>query len=385
MPSYLKSVSSASDLTRSPEESVQVPLIDLKAQYLSIKTELDSAVQEVLRNGHFILGPETVKVEEEMAKFFGVKHAIGVNSGTDALFLAVKALGLGKDDEVIVPAFSFFATAETVTLAGARVVFADIRPDTFNLDPKQLEAKITGNTKAIIPVHLYGQPADMDEILSLARSKNLRVIEDCAQSIGAEYRNVKTGGIGDIGCLSFFPTKNLGCAGDGGMLLTNNDTLAEQMKLLHAHGSASKYIHSLIGLNSRLDELQAAIIRVKLKYIQAWNEKRRKNAKFYNNNLKNAAIPVTPEHVKHVYNQYTVRIPDGKRSKFQAYLKEKGVASAVHYPIPMHKQKAYTDLGYNISMPESEKAAQEVCSLPNYPEMSEEMLNYVVETINSYK
>ena len=364
---------------------MQVPLIDLKAQYQNIKAELNSAVLEVLGNGHYIMGPEVTKVEEDMAKFFGVKHAIGLNSGTDALFLAVKALGLGKDDEVIVPAFSFFATAEIVTLSGAKVVFTDIKPDTYNLDPNQLEGKITKNTKAIIPVHLYGQPADMNEIMNIAKTNKLRVIEDCAQSIGAEYKGEKTGGIGDMGCLSFFPTKNLGCAGDGGMILTNNDVLAEQVKLLHAHGSASKYIHSAIGMNSRLDEIQAAVIRVKLKYIQAWNERRRKNARFYNSMLKNVITPFSPEDVKHVYNQYTIRVKDGKRAQFQASLKEKGVATAVHYPISMHKQKAYTDLGYDISMPVSEKAAQEVCSLPNYPEMTEEMLNHVVVTINNYK
>ena len=364
---------------------MEVPLIDLKAQYRNIKAELDYAVIEVLANGHYIQGPEVKKIEEEMAKFFGVKHAIGLNSGTDALFLAVKALALGKDDEVIVPAFSFFATAEAVTLAGARVVFADIKADTFNIDPARLESKITKNTRAIIPVHLYGQPADMDEILTIAKAKKIRVIEDCAQSIGAEYKGVKTGCIGDIGCLSFFPTKNLGCAGDGGMLLTNIDEFAVRMRLLSAHGSASKYIHSAIGMNSRLDELQAAIIRVKLKYIQTWNERRRKNAKFYNENLKNVIIPFSPESVKHVYNQYTVRVLNGKRSLFQAYLKEKGVATAVHYPIPMHKQQAYAELGYEVSMPESEKAALEVCSLPNFPEMTEEMLNHVVVTINNYK
>ncbi|OGF44820.1 MAG: hypothetical protein A2231_12565 [Candidatus Firestonebacteria bacterium RIFOXYA2_FULL_40_8] len=364
---------------------MNVPLIDLKAQYQNIKGELNSAVEAVLGSGHFILGPEETKLEEEIARFIGVKYAIGVNSGTDALFLAVKALGINEGDEVIVPAFSFFASAETISLAGAKVVFTDIRPDTYNIDIKQLESMITPKTKAIMPVHLYGQPADMDQIMYFAGKHKLKVIEDCAQSIGAEYRDKKTGSIGDIGCLSFFPTKNLGCAGDGGMVLTNNEEYANMIKLLRAHGSSKKYVHSEIGINSRLDEIQAAVIRVKLKYIQAWNEKRRKNAKFYNANLKGVIIPFEQDFVKHVYNQYTVRVENGKREEFQAYLKAQGVATAVHYPIPMHKQEAYTKLGYNVSMPESEKAALEVCSLPNYPEMTEEMLNHVAVTINNYK
>ncbi|OGF47116.1 MAG: hypothetical protein A2452_00360 [Candidatus Firestonebacteria bacterium RIFOXYC2_FULL_39_67] len=364
---------------------MQVPLIDLKAQYQNIKSELNLAVEAVLAGGHFILGPEVTKLEEEMAKFFGSKYAIGVNSGTDALFLAVKALGINEGDEVIVPAFSFFASAETVTLAGAKVVFTDIRPDTYNIDIKHLEEKITPKTRAIMPVHLYGQPSDMDQIMYIANKHKLKVIEDCAQSIGAEYRGKKTGNIGDIGCLSFFPTKNLGCAGDGGMVLTNNEEYANLIKLLRAHGSSKKYIHSEIGINSRLDEIQAAVIRVKLKYIQAWNEKRRKNAKFYNNNLKGIVTPFEQDFAKHIYHQYTVRVENGKRDAFQEYLKGQGISTAVHYPIPMHKQEAYTKLGYNVRMPESEKAALEVCSLPNYPEMTEEMLDYVVVTINNYK
>ena len=364
---------------------MNVPLIDLKAQYENIKSELNHAVEDVLANGHFILGPEVTKLEDEMARFFGVKYAIGVNSGTDALFLAVKALGINEGDEVIVPAFSFFASAETVSLAGAKVVFTDIRPDTYTIDIKQLESRITPKTRAIMPVQLYGQPSDMDQLMYFANKHKLKVIEDCAQSIGAEYRDKKAGSIGDIGCLSFFPTKNLGCAGDGGMILTNNEEYANIMKLLRAHGSSKKYIHSEIGINSRLDEIQAAIVRVKLKYIQAWNEKRRKNTKFYNANLKGVVTPFEQDFVKHVYNQYTVRVENGKRDDFQKYLKEHGVATAVHYPIPMHKQEAYTKLGYDVSMPESEKAAFEVISLPNYPEITDEMLNHVAVTINNYK
>lgn len=364
---------------------MDVPLIDLKAQYQNIKGEINRAMEAVLASGIYILGPEVAKLEEEMARYFGVKHAIGVNSGTDALFLAVKALGIKEGDEVIIPAFSFFATAEAVTLAGARAVFTDIRADTFNLNIKQLEEKITPRTRAIMPVHLYGQPADMDQIRYFAGKHKLKVIEDCAQSIGAEYKGKKTGALGDLGCLSFFPTKNLGGAGDGGMVLTDNEEYAGIIKNLRAHGSSIKYIHSEIGINSRLDEIQAAIIRVKLKFIQAWNEKRRKNANFYNAGLKGVVLPFAPDFVKHIYHQYTVRIENGKREAFQTYLKEQGIATAVHYPVPMHKQEAYRKLGYNVSMPESEKAAGEVCSLPNYPEMTEEMLQYVAVTVNNYK
>ncbi|MFH1074352.1 MAG: DegT/DnrJ/EryC1/StrS family aminotransferase, partial [Candidatus Firestonebacteria bacterium] len=292
---------------------MNVPLIDLKAQYQNIKGELNNAVEAVFASGCFILGPEVTKLEEEIARFFGSKYAIGVNSGTDALFLSVKALGINEGAEVIVPAFSFFATAGTVTLAGAKAVFTDIRPDTYNINVKQLEEKITPKTKAIMTVQLFGQPSEMDQIMYIAGKHKLKVIADCAQSIGAEYCGKRSGTIGDIGCLSFFPTKNLGCAGDGGMVLTDNEEYANAVKLLRAHGSPKKYIHSGIGINSRLDEIQAAIIRVKLKYIQAWNEKRRKNAKFYNANLKGVVTPFEQDFVKHVYHQYTVRVENGKR------------------------------------------------------------------------
>jgi len=361
---------------------MQVPLIDLKAQYLSIKEEIDKAIEKVLINGNFILGEEVKKFEEEVARYIGVKYAIGVNSGTDALFLALKSLDIGNGDEVITTSFSFFATAEVISLTGAKPIFVDIRPDTYNINYKQIKDKITKNTKAIIPVHLYGQPADLDEILDIAKEYNLKVIEDSAQAIGAEYKGKKVCSFGDIGALSFFPTKNLGAYGDAGMVLTNNEELAKRLRNLRAHGALKKYIHSEIGVNSRLDELQAAILRVKFKHLEIWNEKRRKNARMYNSLLKNVTTPYEMEFVKHIYHQYTIRVKE--REKLQKYLQEKGISTAIHYPCPIHLQEAYKKLGYSISLPESERAAKEVLSLPNYPEMSEESINYVAYTINNW-
>lgn len=362
---------------------MQVPIIDLKAQYMSIKNEIDRAVENVLRSGSFILGEEVKRAEEEIAKYSNVKYAVGVNSGTDALFLALKSLGVKEGDEVITTAFSFFATAEVISLLGAKPIFVDIRPDTYNIDFMQIKNNITKNTKAIIPVHLYGQPADMDEINEIARGYNIKVIEDAAQAIGAEYKGKKIGSLGDIACLSFFPTKNLGCYGDGGMVLTNDEQIAFKVRELRAHGSSKKYIHNEIGINSRLDELQAAILMVKFKYIEAWNERRRKNAKIYNNILKNVVIPFEAEFVKHIYHQYTVRTQN--RGKLQKHLKDNGILTAIHYPIPIHKQEVYLKMGYNLSLPESEKAADEVLSLPNYPEMTDEAIGYVALNINNFK
>ncbi|MFH1824145.1 MAG: DegT/DnrJ/EryC1/StrS family aminotransferase [Candidatus Firestonebacteria bacterium] len=361
---------------------MQVSLIDLKAQYLSIKSEIDKAIENVLRNGNFILGVEVKKFEEEVARYTGVKYAIGVNSGTDALFLALKSLNIGSGDEVIIPSFSFFATAGVISLTGAKPVFVDIRPDTYNIDTTQIKDKITKNTKAIIPVHLYGQPVDLDEILSIAKEYNLKIIEDSAQAIGAEYKGRKVCSFGDIGALSFYPTKNLGACGDAGMILTNSEELAKKLKSLRTHGESKKYIHSHIGINSRLDELQAVILHTKFKYLEVWNEKRRRNAKIYNNLLKNVVIPYELDFVKHVYHQYTVRVKE--REKLQKYLQEKGISTAIHYPCPIHLQEAYQKLGYNVNLPESEKAAKEVLSLPNYPEISEEAITYVACNINNF-
>ena len=362
---------------------MQVPLIDLKAQYNNIKAELDRAVIKALSEGHYINGPEVKKFEEEIARYLGVKHAIALNSGTDALYLSLRACGVKAGDEVIVPAFTFFATAETVSMCGAKPVFCDIRPDTFNIDPVMLEKIITARTKAIIPVHLYGQPADMDRIMSLAGKHGLKVIEDNAQALGAEYRGKKTGSFGDTGCISFYPTKNLGAAGDGGMVVTNSDELAEKIAMLRDHGSVKKYAHAEIGVCSRLDELQAAILRVKLKYLEAWNVKRRKNAKLLDSMLKGVTLPYAEEHISHVYHQYTVR--HAKRNEFAEYLKNNGIATGIHYPAPLHRQEVYMKAGYKDILPEAEKACGEVLCLPIHPELSAEQINHVIITINNYK
>ena len=361
---------------------MQIPLIDLKAQYLNIKKEIDDAVGSVLRTGAFILGEDVSKLEEEVARFCGVSYGVGVNSGTDALYLSLRACGVKAGDEVITTSFSFFATAETISMCGAVPVFIDIDPITYNIDVKKIEEKINAKTKAIIPVHLFGQIAEMEKITDIAKRYNLKVIEDACQAIGSEYKGKKSCTFGDTGCLSFFPTKNLGGIGDGGMVVTNNKEIADRVRMLRVHGSEKKYMHSEIGIGSRLDTIQAAVLRVKLKYLQAWNEKRIKNAKIYNAGLKKVGTPVKMEYNKHIYHQYTIRTPD--RDKLQKHLTEKGISSAIHYPVPLHKQEVYVKSGINVSLPESENASKEVLSLPCYPEMTEEMLHYVIGTINGF-
>ncbi|MDI6703676.1 MAG: DegT/DnrJ/EryC1/StrS family aminotransferase [bacterium] len=350
---------------------MMIPLVDLKAQYNSIKDEIDEAIHRVLKSGEFILGKEVEKLEEEIAEYLGARYAIGVASGTDALYLSLLAYGISFGDEVITTPFTFIATSEVISLLGARPVFVDISPKTYNIDPSKIKECINSRTKAIIPVHLYGQPAELDSIIELAKENNLKVIEDAAQSIGAEYKGKKVGHIGDVGCFSFFPSKNLGCFGDGGMVVTDSEEVARKIRMLRTHGSSEKYVHLMIGKNSRLDAIQAAILRVKLKYLQSWTDARRKNAALYNELLKDVVeIPYEMNDCKHVYNQYTIRVDN--RERIRSFLKKKGVSTAVHYPIPLHLQKAFSHLGYEKgSFKESEKASREVLSLPNYPELSE--------------
>lgn len=348
-----------------------IPLLDLVAQYHTIKPEIDAAIQDVLNSGKFILGPNEHALEEEVGAYLGVKHAIGVASGTDALIIALRAAGIGAGAEVIVPAYSFFATAGAVLSVGARPVFVDVDPQTYLMDCSQIEAVVNENTKAIIPVHLYGQPADMDEIQTIAARHGLKVIEDNAQAFGATYKGHKTGSIGDLGCLSFFPSKNLGGYGDGGMITTNNDALAEQVRMLRVHGWKKKYFPEMLGYNSRLDELQAAILRVKLKYLDGWNARRSELAHHYSAHLKEfgVAVPVEAPNRTHVYHLYIIRAP--KRAEFQQRLKEQGIASEVYYPQPLHLSTPCRVLGWKEgSLPVSEKASQETLALPLYPEMS---------------
>lgn len=361
-----------------------IPMVDLKRQYNALKTEIDAAVSDVLEKTQFILGPNVTKLEEEVAAYHCLPYAAGVANGTDALLLALRACGIKSGDEVITTPFTFIATAEVVAQLGATPVFVDIRPDTFNIDPNLIEEKITPQTKAIIPVHLFGHPADMEPIMQIAAKHKLKVIEDCAQSFGAKYKNQRTGTIGDVGCFSFFPSKNLGCYGDGGMVITKDETIARQVKMLRNHGSEVRYHHSEVGCNSRLDEIQAAILRVKLKYIDQFNEARRNNASAYCTALgnKNIILPTVAKDSEHVFHQFTIRVQN--RDAIVQALTEKGIASAVYYPVPLHQQEVFVKL-YNdsTSLPVSETCAGEVLSLPMFPELSGEEIQRIAGVIRS--
>jgi dTDP-4-amino-4,6-dideoxygalactose transaminase len=358
-------------------------MVDLKVQYEAIKEEINSAVLGVLQSSHYILGPQGKALEEEIANFHGVKYAVAVASGTDALHLALLAAGLKRGDEVITTPFTFIATAEAISYVGAVPVFVDIKPDSFNIDISKIAPAISKKTKAIIPVHLYGQPADMDGLMELAKKHDLRVIEDCAQSFGAEYHGRKTGAIGDFGCFSFFPSKNLGGYGDGGMVTTNDAKVAGHLSSLRNHGSAVRYYHDEIGFNSRLDEIQAAIIRTKFKHIDTYNTKRRNNASLYSKYLADSGI-MTPSEQRgtmHVFHQYTIRVKNRDAVK-QKLDSGKLTSSMIYYPVPLHLQAAYKDLGMKPgSLPVAEEAAREVLSLPLYPELTEEQIKIVADSV----
>jgi dTDP-4-amino-4,6-dideoxygalactose transaminase len=361
---------------------MRIPLIDLVAQYRAIKLEIDETIQQVLEDGQFILGPNVAALEQEVAAYLGVKHAVGVASGTDALVLALRALGIGLGDEVLVPAYTFFATAEAVMLVGATPVFVDIESDTYCLDVQQVAKRISARTKAVIPVHLYGHPADMTPLLELVRTYGLKVIEDNAQSFGAEYCGHKTGGLGDVGCLSFFPTKNLGAYGDGGMVVTSDSEVAERVRMLRTHGWRGKYHPEMIGYNSRLDELQAAALRVKLRHLDAWNERRRDLAQQYTEQLSSLSIgvPFEAPQARHVYHLYVIRVKE--RDKVQQCLKEAGIASGVYYPQPLHLTEPCRSLGFKEGdLPVAEQTSQETLAIPLYPEISAEQLQEVVAAL----
>jgi len=362
-----------------------IPLVDLVAQYHSIKDEIDAAVHSTLESGHFILGPAVSRFEETIAAYLGVDHAIGLASGTDALVLALRALNIGAGDEVIIPSYTFFATAGTVMSVGATPVFVDIDPISYEMDVTQIEDRITPRTKAIIPVHLYGHPAEMNPIMELARSHGLKVIEDNAQAFGATYLGRKTGSIGDIGCLSFFPTKNLGAFGDGGMVVTNDATLAERMRMLRTHGWKKKYYSEEVGYNSRLDALQAAILQAKFPHADPWNEKRREIAKRYSEHLTSPGVvlPVECEWGRHVYHLYVIR--SAKRDELQVFLKQKGIASEVYYPLPPHLSIPCKKFGYKDGdFPHAEKAARETLALPLYPELTIEQQDEVIRAVGEF-
>jgi len=363
---------------------VAVPLIDFGRQYAYLKDDLKAAVERVLEHGAFILGPEVKQLETEIAGLCGVKHAIGVASGTDALMLALHAAGVGEGDEVITTDFSFFSTASVIARLGARPVFVDIEVDTYNIDPTAIEAAITEKTKAVMPVHLFGQIADMDAIMEIAKRHDLKVVEDAAQAIGSEYKGRPAGSLGDLGCFSFYPTKNLGAGGDGGIITTDDDELADFCRMLRVHGQTGKYRHGVIGYNSRLDTMQAAVLLVKLPYLRGWSEQRIKHARVYDEAL--AGVPgITTPAVKdyttfHIYNQYTLASP--KRDALMEGLKAAGIGHCIYYPVPFHKQDCFVYLGYQPkALPVSSRAADEVCSIPIYPELTEAEQAEVIETV----
>lgn len=360
-----------------------IPMVDLQRQYHGLKEEIDSAISHVLEDTRFILGPNVSALEEEIAAYHGVSHAIGVANGTDALLLALRACGIGEGDEVITTPFTFIATAEVIALLKAKPVFVDIVPDTFNLDCHKITEKITTKTKAIIPVHLFGHPADMKPIVDIARQYNLKIIEDCAQAFGATYHGEKVGSIGDIGCFSFFPSKNLAGYGDGGMIVTNSDEAAAMVKMLRNHGSSKRYFHQEIGYNSRLDEIQAAIIRVKLKKIDQFNALRRHNAAIYCSAItnRNIVLPTVSEGCEHVYHQFTIR--SGRRDAIADALQKKEISSAVYYPVPLHKQEVFVKLHHHSDrLSQSEQCSREVLSLPMFPELTSEEIFLIADVVN---
>jgi dTDP-4-amino-4,6-dideoxygalactose transaminase len=380
-------------------KDVQVPLLDLRSQYLAIKPEVDAAIARVVESQHFILGPEVSALEEEVAAYSGAAHGVGMSSGTDALLAALMAMEVGPGDEVIVPTYTFFATAGVVARLGAKPVFVDIDPVTYNMLPDATASAITARTKAIIPVHLYGRVADMESFMAIARGTDLAVIEDAAQAIGAtDTEGRRAGSIGHMGCFSFFPSKNLGGFGDGGMTVTQDAATAQRLKMLRMHGSQPKYYHAIVGGNFRLDALQAAVLRVKLRRLDSWTEGRRDNAGRYRElfaatniaadgaagaTLADAAVVLPADVPGHIYNQFVIRARD--RDALQAHLKQQGIGTEIYYPVPLHRQECFAGLGYGEgSLPNAEAAARETLALPVYPELTEEQMQRVVDAVTEH-
>ncbi len=374
---------------------MKVPFFDLIPQFKSIEAELRSALNEVFKTQQFILGPQVEALEQTIAPYCRTQHAVGVASGSDALLLSLMALEIGRGDEVILPPFTFFATAGAVSRVGATPVFADIDPETCNINPSKIEEKITPRTKAIIPVHLYGQCADMGPILQIAKAKKIHVVEDAAQALGAEYRThqngsgARAGAMGDVGCFSFFPTKNLGAFGDAGMVVTNDSPLAEKVRLLRVHGSHPKYFHELIGINSRLDALQAAVLVAKFKHLERWTGERQKRAERYQSLLQDlvrsrgVGLPAIQYENRHIFHQYVIRVPE--RDRLRQFLAQEGVGTEIYYPIPLHLQACFAFLRHHRGdFPLSEKAAEETLALPIFPELTEEQQDFVVDRIKAF-
>lgn len=376
-----------------PIQMQEIQMVDLLGQYRHIKNEVDQAVLKAIEETAYINGPEVKEFAKELAAFNQVKHVIPCANGTDALQIAMMAFGLIPGDEVIVPAFTYVATAEVIALLGLKPVFVDVDRDTFNIDTEKLAQKITPKTKAIVPVHLYGQCAEMEGLLNFARKHKLFIIEDTAQAIGAEYtfssgEIQKAGTIGDIGTTSFFPSKNLGCFGDGGAMYTNSDELAESLRMIANHGQKIKYYHEVVGVNSRLDTLQAAILRVKLRQLGTYTKNRKSAAAFYDQALaevEELQTPLKSENSSHVYHQYTIKVKGGKRDQLKEYMSKQGITSMIYYPVPLHLQNAYKSWGYKAGdFPVSEQLSTEVLSLPMHTELTEEQLNYITDSIKSF-
>ncbi len=364
---------------------MKLQMVDVIGQYRKIQREVDEAVRAVMESGLFILGPAVSTFENAASKYLGTRHAVACASGTDALQIAMMAYGIGAGDEVITTPFSFVATTETIALLGAKPVYVDIDPKTYNIDPAGIEKKITSRTKAIIPVHLYGHPADMEPIMEIARRRNLKVIEDAAQAFGASYHGKKVCTFGDISCISFFPSKNLGAFGDAGMVVTDDEAVAHTMRMIVSHGSSVRYHHEILGVNSRLDSIQAAILNVKLKYLDQWNTERQRAARRYDTLLKNlpVTLPYVASDVQHIFHQYTIRT--SRRDQLADHLKSKGIPHGIYYPIPLHLQKAFAIAGSRKGdFPITEKACEEVISLPMHTELTEEQQTFVCDAISEF-
>ncbi len=378
--------------TNSATASIPVPMLDVNRQNSPLRAEVDAAIAEVCESGAFVYGPACRELERALAEYCGAKYAIGCASGSDALLLALMALDVGPGDEVVLPSFTFFATAGAVARLGAKPVFADILPDTFNVDPEDVARKITSSTKAIMPVHLFGQCVDMESLSAIAEEAGgIPIIEDAAQAIGAEYQGRRAGFLGKFGCFSFYPTKNLGGFGDGGMITTDDESAAEQLRVLRDHGQHPRYHHSMVGVNSRLDTIQAAVLNVKLPQLDGWAAGRNSNAERYEKAFSKPRfegglqVPTVAEGCLSVWNQYTVRVAEGRRDELQEYLASQKVGSAVYYPIPLHRQECFAELGYQEgSLPVTEQAAREVLSLPIFAELEAEELDQVIETVGKF-
>jgi len=368
---------------------MKIPLLDLKAQYAGIRNEIEKDVKDVFESQYFILGPKVKEFEDKIAQYCGTSHAIGCASGTDAILLALMALDIGPGDEIITTPYTFFATSGSIIRLGAKPVYCDIKPDTFNINPEGIEPLITEKTKAILVVHLYGLMAEMDRINGIAQKHNVPVIEDAAQAIGSAVRDMKAGSLGAMGCFSFFPTKNLGGAGDGGMVVTNDDELAGKLNILRVHGSKPKYYHPMVGINSRLDVLQAVVLQTKLKYLDNWSRMRRENASVYNRLFEGKGLSdlvvtsVNPENYTHIFNQYIIRVE--KRDELREHLKNRDIGTEIYYPVPLHLQECFAYLGHKKGdFPVSEEAAETTLALPIYSELTDEMQEYVVDSIAAF-